>query len=148
LENTKRRIWRFIVAASSRPFELRGRRRNGEISEENGENEKLSPYTLVLSLTLLEQALKLQPSESVLRESGQLRHIGRIVGDRAVAEPVGPRQVLCGILCRSRGPELARGRRESALERGLCVNSGIDCGVEAVGELVMVMVICLLRRFQ
>ena len=97
---------------------------------------------------MLEQALKLQPSKGVLRESGQLRHIGRIVGDRAVAEPVGPRQVICGILCRSRGPELARGRRESALERGPCVKSGIDCGVEAVGELVMVVVIYLLRRFR
>ena len=107
--------------------------------------QKHSPCTLVLSLTLLEQALKLQPSKCVLRESGQLRQVDRVVGDSAVEEPVGPRQVFRGILCRSRGTELARGRRESALERGLHVENGIDCGAEAVGELVMVMVLCLLR---
>ena len=94
---------------------------------------------------MLEQALKLQPSKCVLRESGQLRQVDRVVGDSAVEEPVGPRQVFRGILCRSRGTELARGRRESALERGLHVENGIDCGAEAVGELVMVMVLCLLR---
>ena len=89
-----------------------------------------------LSRTLLEQALKLQPPVSVLCERSQLRPVGRVVGDRSVEEPVGPRQVFCGILCRPHRPELARGRREGALERRLRVNSGIDCGVDAVEELV------------
>ena len=146
LDKANRRFWRSnLVAASARTVELRGRRRNEEISEGKAKAETLSIYSRSLSLTLLEQALKLQSSDGVLRESGQLCQVGRVVGDCAVEEPVGPRQVFRGILCRSRGTELARGRRESALERGLRGKSDIGCAVEAVGELVMVMVLCLLR---
>lgn len=73
------------------------------------------------SLTLLEQALELEPLVSVGRQSFQLRPVGRVVGDRAVEEPVRPHQVLCRVLCRSSRSQLSRDRREGGIERRLRV---------------------------
>lgn len=94
----------------------------------NNNNKKL--------LTLLQEALKLQPPDRVLRERLDLRRVGRAVGNRPAPAEVGHRERLGRVLRREPRAGRARERRERAGDRGLRVERRGLGRIEAVAELI------------
>lgn len=85
---------------------------------------------------MLEQRLKLEPSISILCERAQLRLVGWVVRERAVEEPVGPREVLGRVIRRLDRPNRARGSGDCLVERGLRVKGGDFGRIDAILELL------------
>ena len=93
--------------------------------------------SLFLPLTLLQQALKLEPVVSVARERLDLRAVGRVVCDGPIQKPERVRQGLGRVFRRLHRADGARGRGDGLVEglRRLRAERGHLGGVDAVDEL-------------
>jgi hypothetical protein len=92
----------------------RRRRRRGR---SKGKKKSSLPSLVIFSLlTLLQEALKLEPPVRVGRQRLDLRAVGRVVGDGPVQEPVRASQGLGGVFRRPHRIGGARGRGDGLVD--------------------------------
>ena len=99
-------------------FSFLGKKMNDD-GDDGDDGKQTNKERKNFSLTLLEQALKLEPAVSVRSKSFHLRDVCRVVRDRAVEEPVGTSERFRGVLRRLHRADGARGGGDSLAERGL-----------------------------
>ena len=84
---------------------------------QRGKKKSSLPSLVIFSLlTLLQEALKLEPPVRVGRQRLDLRAVGRVVGDGPVQEPVRASQGLGGVFRRPHRTGGARGRGDGLVD--------------------------------